>query len=272
MSIQSLIIDNKSDFSILKKNESLLQKPIKGTFTQGQLTLHNPKPIQLACLYRRSKIVSELGKKVDVNVINEVPPLHISIIMCDTTTIEILLSLKANQNILYDGLTPLHTALKYSDFTTFQYCLMKGFNAFSFDKNGDTVMHAAIRLKKIEIIQLLISMNIRTESGEPIYKYKNIKGQTPLELSNELNIELPIDDDAQNNQNDDEAIALLKERVTVLEKAVRIALDKLPGDALKSPGPCSECNREGTQICPVCHQIFCKLDWITHVMDGCNSQ
>ena len=267
MSLLDLIRDNGSDFSIITRNKRDLQTPFTGKFTQGTLTLNNPKPIQLACLFKRTNIVAEIGKYVDVDIISQIPPLHISIILSDIPTIDVLIALNANKNILYNGLTPLHTALRYSNFNTFQYCLMKGFDPFTYDPNGDTVIHAAIKFNKIEIVQLLISMKICNQSGVPIYRVKNIEGFTPLELSNAINSNIPIPD--QEKFSNDDAIKKLKERVSVLENAVRIALDKLPNDALKSPGLCSECKKQGTQVCPVCHKVFCKLDWITHVMDGC---
>ncbi|EAX99318.1 hypothetical protein TVAG_152370 [Trichomonas vaginalis G3] len=262
---KDFILNNKiptsKQYASLKRT---VNTAIDGLFDEKGLQLINPKPIQLACLYKRANIIKLIGPDVDVNITDQIPPLHISIILNDIPTLVELVKLGVNKSILYLTSSPLHTALRYSDFSTFQYLFMSGFSATSFNENGDTVLHTAIKAKKQEYIQLL-------STNKELLEFPNIFGQTPRMLLQDQQNTYKESSKFDDRDVSDIALQDLKKRVAILESAAHNLIKQLPQKLYESPGSCCKCKQNGAAICPVCKRIFCSVDWITHVMNGCKN-
>lgn len=229
----------------------LFNSQINSIFKNDKISITNPYPIQLAVLTNNQAIVNLLlSAHADPNLYDRntttPPAIHIAVLLNQVPIIQSLFASGANIEIYnQQNLTPLHSALLYSDISTFQALLYLGANINATNPSGETVLQAANSNQKMAHVQLI--MNFMQTSMYP--------PQNPQQV-----------------YADKEQYNALQNRVTNLEMVLSRILSQLPGNFNENCGMCHSCHtKEGSVICPVCHQPFCHYDWINHVMIGCQN-
>ncbi|OHT05383.1 hypothetical protein TRFO_05976 [Tritrichomonas foetus] len=252
---------HNSNTSMLSTRQDLVplyNTQLSGNFSNQNVSISNPFPLQLAILTGNQNVVEIiLNGKADPNLFDRngttPPPLHLAILLRFPNLINLLVWRGANIELKnQNNLTPLHFALMYSDLPTFQILLNLGANILSVNSNGETVMQAAMANQKMQHYQILYQAAYYQNAA----LYQNV---------NQMN-------NAPSMWVDREQFESLQSRVVMLERVLSNVLKELPGNATAGCGVCHSCNlKEGNVVCPVCQNPFCHLDWITHVMNGCQN-
>jgi len=153
-----------------------LSQPVYGKFTNKNLALTNPLPLQLAVLFDQRDLVDYIitsGASPDqVHTQSDSPPaIHIAVAMCSPRMIQLLAAKGASlESVNEANLTPLHAAVLAADPATFQTLVNLNAQVAALDPQGDTVIRSAIKNHKHEYYQLLAQnpKNLALVNGQGI--------------------------------------------------------------------------------------------------------
>ncbi|KAJ3027549.1 hypothetical protein HDV00_011029 [Rhizophlyctis rosea] len=129
------------------------------------------------------KTFLKTGHKHNINACQFAPsPLHMSIVKRNLDLTAFLLSLKADANVLHNGLSPLHLAVQQQDLELAALLLSKGANP-NIVKQGLTPIHIAVQLQDLPLTTLLLTHNANPNILD--------NGLSPLHVAVQLQ-DLPI--------------------------------------------------------------------------------
>ena len=174
-----------SRISSAKNITSLATSPIIGHFNTDITEFTNPSPIQLATVYNKEDIVEyflKLGS--DPNYIgkaNDFTPLHIAIIQCNLSIVQLLLDNDAAINIDDAfGLPTIFSAVRWSTSDIMLQILSRD-PCKDKKYNGNNALHFAVSEKKQEHAVLLVAFGY--DPQEP-----NQKGQSAIDIAKEMKL------------------------------------------------------------------------------------